>query len=194
MSGKFRAIRGFVVATALALAAASAAWACTAQTYINQLSHNMGPERSRVTVSGNSVSLSPVSVGEAQPKLQIRWDSVNGPAVDLATTVTGEKFESVVAIPQAAPGVHYLIVTLGDRKLASAPFQVTSGGGRASASSADLWNGFSKTTGGTGADVPPSTGAPGNGLGAGLALLAVGGAGITLGLIATAKAKAHKRG
>lgn len=159
---------------AAALLATSAAWACTFNVAVNPLSVLAGPPGTEVTVTGLSPTTEPV---------QIRWNGLSGPV--LATVVPrdlGERpmtFSASVKIPDALPGVHYL-VAVGDNgntkpSWTRAAFRIPRSGpalGQGDPVTPDsspqpLWS----------AD-DTSGSAPDGGLGAGLVLLGIGGGGL----------------
>ena len=167
------ALLGVCVAAA-ALLATSAAWACSSNVAVNPLSVLAGPPGTEVTVTGLSPTTEPV---------EIRWNGLSGPV--LATVVPrdlGERpmtFSASVKIPDALPGVHYL-VAVGDNgstepSWTRAAFRIPRSGpalSKGDPATADslpqlLWN-VDDASG------PASDG----GLGAGLVLLGLGGVGL----------------
>ncbi|HVL93437.1 MAG TPA: hypothetical protein VM264_08835 [Acidimicrobiales bacterium] len=80
----------------LALAGAAAGWACTGQGTIG-LSPAKGPAGATVRVDGTGFGANAVD---------IRWGSASGPLLGTATNGT---FSVNVTVPQAGPGVYYVV-------------------------------------------------------------------------------------
>lgn len=114
----------FVLALGMAavLAAASAAAACTPMLAMYPLSSPAGDPGKEVTVKGTSPSTDPV---------EVRWDGIRGPMLGTASVdeETGA-FSIDVEIPEAAPGLHYVVAVGGASKggdstgWSRAPFKV----------------------------------------------------------------------
>jgi len=178
---KSKLAAAFIALTAL-VAAASAAWACTAQTYLNQVIPRQAVSRSTVSLAGQSTV--------RQGLVEIRWNSAEGPRVDVATTGSAANFSRQVMVPDVAPGVYYLVVVSEGQKIASAPFEVTESGNGSSAvaaASGDLWGGFDQnhpSIGGLGG-ISQGANGPKSGLLLGAGLLAVGAAGLVSAAVVT---------
>lgn len=171
---KMAGVLGAGVVVAVTMAAASAAWACSANVAVNPLSVLAGPPGTEVKVTGLSPGAAPV---------EIRWNGLHGPV--LATAVpraSGEDlmtFSASVKIPDALAGTHYLVVVGSNGRTepswSRASFRIPRSGpvlGQGDRTvleptSGPLWN-----TGDTG-----TRGSDG-GLGAGLVLLGIGGVGL----------------
>jgi len=91
-------------AVAAVVAATSVAWACTAWTGMYPLSQPAGPRGTEVTVRGTSPVAGPV---------EVRWDGLKGKVLGVAEAAPREQggvFSTKVTIPDASPGVHYVVV------------------------------------------------------------------------------------
>lgn len=102
-------VRGGISAMALAalalLAVASTASACTSMIGMHPLSSPMGEPGREVRVSGTSPGTTPV---------EVRWDGLRGPLLALAPVDEETRQFSVdVRIPEAVPGVHYVVAVGG---------------------------------------------------------------------------------
>ncbi|MGI8425933.1 MAG: hypothetical protein ACR2FO_03380 [Actinomycetota bacterium] len=112
-----------VVATlALAiLAGSAAAWACTPQYTIFPLSLQAGAPGSQVVVTGQA---------DAKRAVEVRWDSAEGPVLGSASAAGEDqefRYSVPVTIPEASPGVHYLMV-LAKRDPGVHPWEVDAQG------------------------------------------------------------------
>lgn len=156
---------------------ASFAWACTPQAEVAPLAVQSGAPGTRVPVTGLAAKPGPI---------EVRWNSPKGPLVGTgvaAITPTGLNFATEVTIPEAEPGVYYLVVSTSDGGTARAAFEVLSPAASAPTAAAPtpalapgteaLWNGL-----GNGSPVPgpeTSLGSPaGSGMAIGVGLAAVG--------------------
>ena len=103
----------------------TAGWACTAYYVgVNPLSVNSGAPGAKLAVSGYLDRYVP-----SDGMVEVRWDALEGPVLAGALPhgdMGGMRFEADVTIPQAPPGVHYLVVRSGERGMARAAFEVTS--------------------------------------------------------------------
>lgn len=156
---------------------AGLAWACTPQAEVAPLVMQSGPPGSRVPLTGLAAKPGPI---------QVRWNSPRGPLLGTgvaAMTPAGINFATEVTIPEAGPGVYYLVVSTSDGGTARAAFEVLSPAAAAPTAAAPtpalapgteaLWNGLS-----SGSPVPgpeTSLGSPGgSGTAVGVGLAAVG--------------------
>ena len=87
----------------MALASMSVAWACTGQPLMNLASASVGEARShaRVDVLANQAVSGPVA---------LRWNSLDGPVLARADVTAGMPATLDATIPDAAPGVYYLVL------------------------------------------------------------------------------------
>jgi len=105
-----------------------------------------------------------------------------------------------VSLPQASPGVYYVVLTSAAKDVARVAVQVTEPGSSSSRSvSSGLWTGFATSSGGTDATAVSSAAravAPGAGMLAGIGLAAFGVAASAMGLSIAAlnKRRAAKAG
>lgn len=117
MQGRRRLYAILATGVAILLGSASAAFACSAQP---KVSYSSAPESAApgetVTVQGQWVR------GEAP--VEIRWNSVHGSRLALATP-TGGSFEVPVQVPDTAPGVYSLMLVTADGSVARTAFEVT---------------------------------------------------------------------
>lgn len=107
------------VVTGLSLGGMSLAFACSPQYTISM--------RPSSAPAGTSVSLS--GVGFKDGLVEIRWQTGSGAV--LATVTAARSFTTSVTIPDAPPGVHYVVAQTADGAFASTAFEVT--GAKASA-------------------------------------------------------------
>lgn len=122
--GTRRGIAGAVAAVAAVLFAASVAWACTGQVTMSVAPVSSGAPGSVVTVD---VAAGP---GLDQGPMQVRWNGLDGQV--LATTDRSASL--AVTIPQADPGVYYLVLSNDRSDVARAAFEVTGPSGSPAAS------------------------------------------------------------
>lgn len=144
-----RRTRRFAVAGSLALAAVlgmgSLAWACVYADgpYVTDPQPNKAPAGSEVTVGGGQWA--------TDGQVNVGWSS-DGRQVSqqLATAFTDAKgsFQARVRVPEAASGVHYLVVSQGRVSKATA-FEVTSPARSTSPSSDPANSGGTDTSAGT---------------------------------------------
>jgi hypothetical protein len=98
---------------------AATAWACTAQVGLSPLLQQSGPQGTQLSVSGQTIG-----GGE----VEIRWNGVRGPVI--GTALTGQDggandFTAQVTIPEATPGVYYLVAAAENGQVSRAAFEVT---------------------------------------------------------------------
>lgn len=109
---------------AAVLVGAATSWACTRAAYVDPLSPGHGAPRTWVKVSGGSFNPTPVD---------IRWGSPTGSLLGRAPN--GGGFAVEVKIPDAAPGVYYVVAVQTDAAgitwKRAAPFEVTGTSGSA---------------------------------------------------------------
>ena len=135
--------------TALAMtlmAMAGLAWACSPQSSM-VIIPDTGPSARRATASGNLVNPLPVGAGgsESAGTAQIHWNAADGPLLAQVSPSQSGAFSAEVTLPQAAPGVYYLVLTSQSKDVARVAVQVTKPGSTVSAAgvSSGLWSGFS---------------------------------------------------
>lgn len=137
------------------MAAAGSAWACTPQARVVAASAESGPGRSAVVVRGEAVA-------PAGP-VELRWDSVQGPAIGGAVADANGAFSADAHIPDAAPGVHTILVVAQGNGVGRLAFEVTPASvSPAPAGSPSLWAGPAASTS------TASSGLGGTAVGAGL--------------------------
>lgn len=161
MGGR-RVVAVSMAVTAVVLAGMSAAWACTGRPLMHLATDAVGEARShaRVEVPANQAVAGPVT---------LRWNSLEGPVLAQADVTAGRPATLDATIPDAAPGVYYLVLQTS-AGVARSAFQVA---GAAAGAPATPWA----------AAEPAGAGGPFSTLGAGMALLGaglVGMAGLTL--------------
>lgn len=158
---------GVIVGTgmAVAVAVASAAWACTAWTAMSPLSEPAGKPGTEVTVRGTTPN-GPVA---------IRWDGLQGPVLATVDIQNGS-FATKVRIPEAPPGLHYVVVSSqGDGGWSRAAFKIPGRVPTAPAVGSGTSSGRLPAQTRPWADAASSeTGGGGAGMGPGLVLLAGG--------------------
>jgi len=152
-------LKAVVSAVAVSILFGSAfAWACTAQYTIFPLALQAGAPGSQVVVTGQA---------DANRAVEVRWDSAEGPVLGMGVAaVENEEFRFAVpvTIPDASPGVHYLMV-MAKRDPGVHPWEIDAEGrwvtraafnllppssssqtaqssASVNADSADLWQGF----------------------------------------------------
>lgn len=158
-----------VVAVAgVVLAGMSVAWACTGQALMHMATDSVGEVRShaRVEVLANQAVAGPVA---------LRWNALDGPVLARAEVKAGQAATLDATIPDAAPGVYYLVLETS-AGVARSAFEVT---GAAAPAPASPW---------AKAAEPAGAGGPLGSFEAGLALLGVGLVGISaMTLVAVAR-------
>lgn len=96
---------------------ASVAWACTPQSTIYPLTPGAAPPREKVTVAGELLQPGPA---------EVRWNSLDGPKLAVVERANADQTFSVEAtLPDAAPGVYYLLLVSGEKGVARAAVEVT---------------------------------------------------------------------
>lgn len=149
----------FVAVVGMAVAGMSVAWACTGQPLMSLAGDPVGEARSqaRVDVLANQAVSGPVA---------LRWNSLEGPVLARADVTAGMPATLDATIPDAAPGVYYLVLETS-AGVARSAFEVA--GPAAAPVPANPWA------------TPEPAGAGGSlgSLEAGLALLGVGLVGIS---------------
>jgi len=154
--------KGIVVllAAMAMLSAASLALACTGQTRILSVTPQAGSPGTAVTVKGEAIVPGTL--------VEIRWNGLNGTQMASATAGPAGTFSTVVNVPEATPGIYYLVVNAGETAVARNVFEVTTpasaatGGLSASSNSvrsvsSDLWNGLAASRGAVEAGATPGT-------------------------------------
>lgn len=97
MKARRQLLSGAVLLTAVALAAAGAAWACAESPFISS-EPSSGPVGTPVTINATQFPDSAV---------EIRWDTTSGPILAMGH---GPSFVMAVSLPDGAtPGAHYLV-------------------------------------------------------------------------------------
>lgn len=169
------------------LSCASIAFACTGQTRILSITPQAAASGAHITVKGNGIATG--------TPVQVRWNSVTGAALASATTDEAGAFSVTVTVPQADPGIYYLVIGSGSEGVGRSAFEVTAPSterqsNAASADAAgkagpnvDLWQGFAskapEPAGGVSLAEPTSAGR--NGMtGVGALLASLGGAVLAL--------------
>ena len=110
----------------VALAGMSVAWACTGQPLMHLATDSVGEVRShaRVEVLANEAVAGPVA---------LRWNALDGPMLASAEVKAGQATTLDATIPDAAPGVYYLVLQTS-AGVARSAFEVTGAPGSASTS------------------------------------------------------------
>ncbi|MGH9177797.1 MAG: hypothetical protein ACRD0N_04490 [Acidimicrobiales bacterium] len=110
------------------LAGMSMAWACTGQPLMNLATDAVGEARSEARVEGlaNQAVSGPVT---------LRWNSMEGPVLASADVEAGTAMTLAATIPDAAPGVYYLVLQT-NAGVARSAFEVT---GATTNAPADPW-------------------------------------------------------
>ncbi|MGH9177799.1 MAG: hypothetical protein ACRD0N_04500 [Acidimicrobiales bacterium] len=157
-----RAVAAVVAVAGTILVGISTAWACTGQPLMHLASDAVGEARSeaKVEVLANQAVSGPVV---------LRWNSLEGPVLARADVAAGEAATLDATIPDAEPGVYYLVLQT-NAGIARSAFQVSGAGAGAPSTP---WP----------AAEPAGTGGPFSSLEAGMGLLGaglVGMAGLTL--------------
>lgn len=155
------------MAVATAMVVASAAWACTSQARSFALDGITGPRGSEVTATGEAV------LQDTAP-MTIRWNSVSGPV--LAEVTSSYEFSVPLTIPDAEPGVYYLVAVSGDTAMARAAFEVTGDAAPGSVAPVSAWSQQTNFD-----PAPSSSGGSSPTLVAGMVLLGLGTAGLFAG-------------
>ena len=154
------------LAVAAVLALAAAAWACTPQSTMTLLI-DRAPGRTRDAATGQ--------VPVARTPLEVRWNSNTGPVLGSGVSSSEGAYSIDFTVPDAAPGVNYVILTSGGDRLSAVPFQVTAAGELTPvAGGSDLWSGFSQSRAQLSEAQSPAETTEDGKLPAGIALLAVG--------------------
>ena len=145
----------------IALAGMSVAWACTGQPLMHLATDSVGEVRShaKVEVLANEAVAGPVA---------LRWNALDGPVLASAEVTAGQATTLDATIPDAAPGVYYLVLQTS-AGVARSAFEVTGTGAPGSASTSP----WAKAAEPAGADGPLGS------FEAGLAVLGVGLVGIS---------------
>ncbi|MGH9283080.1 MAG: hypothetical protein ACRD0S_09085, partial [Acidimicrobiales bacterium] len=123
----------FVTAAAAVVVAAllgiSAAWACTGQPLLHLATDQVGEvgSQAKVEVLANQAVAGPVT---------LRWNALDGPVLATADTAAGTPATLVATIPEAAPGVYYLVLDTS-AGVARTAFEVTGSAGSASPAAGD---------------------------------------------------------
>lgn len=153
-----RTVSPLLVAAVLLLATASAVWACTPQPRIFSLGPQVGPVGLEITLEGQASR--PVALGgqTSQAPVEVRWNSLEGATIGRGTTDFNGNFSVTARIPQAEPGIYFVVVKTGDAGVVRMPFEVTAERAvgpsepmrapDAAASTADLWSAFSSSRAG----------------------------------------------
>lgn len=148
-----------VAAITTVVVLASVAWACTPQSTIYPLTPGAAPPREKVTVAGELLQPGPA---------EIRWNGLDGPKIATVERTTADQTFSVEAtLPDAAPGVYYLLLVSGEKGVARAAVEVTDPATGVRVAAPNAFN--------TGLDATPSSAQSSRGmLLAGVGLLGVG--------------------
>jgi hypothetical protein len=163
-----RALSVALAILAVAACGAAVAWACTPSAFISVQGaggQDFGPAGSQATVQGSGFS--------DGAKVQIRWNSADGPTL---ATATGPRFSVAVTIPaNAADGVYYIVATAvdseGNPRQAPAPFRVgepTRSPGGGSGSGSDSGSGGSPAASAPAPTATPGGSGPAPGTGSGV--------------------------
>ncbi|MGH9179113.1 MAG: hypothetical protein ACRD0N_11250, partial [Acidimicrobiales bacterium] len=118
-----------VAAVVVALFGMSAAWACTGQPLMHLATDQVGEagSQARVEVLANQAVAGPVT---------LRWNALDGPVLATADTAAGTPATLVATIPEAAPGVYYLVLDTS-AGVARTAFEVSGPAGSPSPSAGD---------------------------------------------------------
>ena len=186
---------GPVAGTAVLLLMAGAVWACTAQPRIFSLGPQVGPVGMEIKLEGQTARNVPV---------EIRWNSNQGAAIGEGLSDFNGNFSVPARIPDAEPGMYFLVVTAGEAGVVRTAFQVTSEGVSdaveelpAAAGSSDLWRGFSGSAGSVEAEGGAVATSAGSAVGAALggAFFALGAAALVgLGFLSLRRRRISQRG
>lgn len=116
-----------VAVVGIALAGMSAAWACTGQPLMHLATDAVGEAGShaRVEVLANQAVSGPVAV---------RWNALDGPVLAQDVVAPGTAATLDVTIPEAGPGVYYLVLDTS-AGVARSAFEVTDQAAPATAAS-----------------------------------------------------------
>lgn len=132
---------GLIVTGVLAIS--GLAWACSPQSQIYPLGVQSAQAHARIPVEG-------VASGKGG-YVQIHWNGFGGPVVGSGVVPADQsRFSIEVTVPEASPGIHYLIMLAPDGTTARAAIEVEgpTGSGLSSAGSgkrtvsSDLWSGL----------------------------------------------------
>lgn len=93
------------------------AWACTPQPQVVATSAESGQPGRAVMIRGEAVA--PAGA------VELRWNAVQGPVIGSAVADASGRFSSEVRIPEAAAGVHTILVVAGGNGVGRTPFEVT---------------------------------------------------------------------
>lgn len=99
-AGRFGAVAAVL---GIALTGVSAAWACTGQPLMHLASEQVGQvgSRARVEVLANQAVAGPVT---------LRWNALDSPVLATADVTAGAAATLDATIPEASPGVYYLVL------------------------------------------------------------------------------------
>lgn len=150
------------------------AWACTPQARVVAASAESAPAGSTVAVRGEAV--------RASGAVELRWDGVRGPVIGSAVADAGGRFSAEGMIPDAAPGVHTIVIVGQDKSLGRLPFEVTPSSAATTRDGGIFWPSAQPWESGS-----PRSDGPGFALGA--AMLGLGAAGLSAGAAAAVVAR-----
>lgn len=188
-----RSAAGIALAGALLLLTATAVWACTAQPRIFSLGPQVGPVGLELTLEGQAVAGAPV---------EVRWNSLEGVKIGEGVADPVGNFAVSARIPQAEPGIYFIVVKAGAAGVVRTSFEVTSERAVASenrpadraASSTDLWSAFSTDSAAIESGGAQTADADSGGQAIlGAALLAAGAAALAIGLVADRRRRHARR-
>lgn len=120
-----RSFIGLFLGVGVLLGLSSLAWACTPLADI-RLEVVTAPSGTEVETTGRKFE---PSAGPREAPVEIRWENHLGA---LLATAEGPEFEVDVVIPDAPPGVYYIVAVQGSQVRARAEFEVVVEGGTTS--------------------------------------------------------------
>ncbi|MGI8407780.1 MAG: hypothetical protein ACR2L3_04650 [Actinomycetota bacterium] len=116
-----RSFIGLFLGLGVLLGLSSLAWACTPLADI-RLEVVTAPSGTEVETTGRGFE---PSAGPREAPVEIRWENHLGA---LLATAEGPEFEVDVAIPEAPPGIYYIVAVQGSQVRARAEFEVKPAG------------------------------------------------------------------
>lgn len=131
MSIRFRRV-GAVMAVVLSVVMGwgGLAWACTAQPKILSVSPvaaTEGVNAEAAPGAGTAVIVTGDAVASEAP-VEIRWNAATGPAIGVATSDTEGNFIVPATIPEASPGIYYVVATIDGVGVSRMAYEVTNAG------------------------------------------------------------------
>ena len=112
-----RALVGLFMICAALCVGGTVAFACTYVPHVYSTSPESGAPGTDVTVTGQAIS--------AKGPVDIRWNGLQGPVLGVAKPDAAGNFSVTVKVPEASPGVYFLVAVAGDSGVARHVFEVT---------------------------------------------------------------------